>query len=181
MILRQLTTIMVLRDWTGSDGSTPNGDVEFTLTAAMTNEDTGESVPQTKVPAELVNGAIAQSLVANDQTVPATLYEVVENISGATVRSYYISVPSEPPGSRQLSDAVTTQGDLTLESDSGDFTDDDIGSYLFAPGIFATGTQILTVVDSENVTVSTGALTTGTGGSVLVGAQVQLASLDTTV
>ena len=174
-----LTTIIVEKAWQSPDGATPDGVVYFNLSQPITDP---VEVPAVTIPSQLVSGAIAQPLVANDSegAAPVTLYRVTEDVDGATQYSYYVSIPAAPDGSRSVSDAIVVRGEPGLISATAAFTSDDVGSYLFSPSAFVVGTQITAVIDAHTITTSNAALETAASMTVLIGAQVQLASLDQT-
>jgi hypothetical protein len=178
----QVVPIVVVALW-GEPGDTtswPTGEVTFDLTEDIQQPEAIVAKTVRCVPAF---GTFAQQLAANDKDstgeslFPATTqYRVTENLLGAPEQDYYITVPAVPPGSRSVSDGVTTEGMQTLTSASADFTDDDLNAYVLLPQ-FPAGTQISVVLSSSAVTLSTAASASATGVEVLIGASVSLQSL----
>lgn len=174
-----LVPIIVTEDWSGPDNTSPTGIVDFDLSAAITAP--GYVSPNT-VQSNLVNGAVAQELVANDfdsgggVVTPMTQYRVTEGILGAPEQEYYIIVPAAPPGSRSVDDGVIAVGSQILFSETADFTDDDERAYVLLEG-FPPGTQIESVTDSTHAVLTTGSTMVATGVGVLIRASVTLQSL----
>lgn len=176
---------IVVTDSIGSpDGSTPpTGRVQFILT----DEITGPQECAAKViGAGYLAGLIAQQLVANDKDstgaaiVPATtMYQVAQDIDGATPLAFFITVPAVPPGSRTVADCVTTEASTTISSASANFTDDDIGAYVLLDNgdVVVPGTQIAQVLSSTEAVLTTTPQVDLTGVKLMIGASATLAEL----
>lgn len=172
---------VVLGDWTTPGEEVPLGSVEFYLQPALTDLSSGVTVPSRPEVAELSNGAVVQSLVANNapgsELEPTTTqYLVTERVLGAPDESYWISVPAQPAGSRTVTDAVLVQGSSIVTSATAAFSSGDVGSYVFTPGV-PTPAQILSVISSTGATLSESASMGISGQTLVVGASVELASL----
>jgi hypothetical protein len=172
--------IVVQKTW-GDPNATPpaSGTVRFDLTGQLIVG--GEAISPQPAIAKLVAAAINQPLtptygIEGQETTPA-LYQVAEAIQGAPVRRYAIQVPAAPPGSRSVADGVAVQGEATVTSATADFTDDDLGLVLWSPA-FPVGATILDVGSSTSATLSAAALVSATDQELLIGAQVELTSLD---
>lgn len=179
-----LVPIVVTGSWGEPDGTdNPTG----TVTLDLTENITGPSFVTAKiVRAVTAFGALAQQLIANDfdyegtpLTPQTTQYRVTEQLLGSPEQDYYVTIPATPPGARRITDGVLVQGTNLLVSASADFTDADLNSYLLFPyetGI-PVGAQVLSVIDTHTVTMTAGSPITGSGFSVMIGAQVDLAQL----
>lgn len=125
------------------------------------------------------NGAIAVQVYATDDAdaEPADRqYFVREHITGAPGRSYYVTVPAAPAGSRTVADAVVTvAGATVLTSATAAFTGADVGKYVTAPPLDEL-TTIASVTNGTTVVLSRPALEAGTGIPLIIGAQQKLAS-----
>lgn len=174
--------IVVQKTWGDPNSTTPAaGSVRFDLMTGQVLVD-GEAISPQPAIAKLVAAAINQPLtptygITGQATSPG-LYAVAESIQGAPVRRYVIQVPAAPEGSRGVSDGVTVQGSATLSSASADFdADDDEGLVLWSP-VFPVGVTIMEVIDASTARLSQPALLSATGQELLIGAQVDLTSLD---
>lgn len=177
-----LVPIVVMKQFVGADGTPSTGSVTFTLTRNLLDPVDGETVPAVPVKALLdVTGVAAQQLWANDVTglePPNTQYQVVEEVSGGQ-RSYFVTVPHAPPGSRTVTDGAVTQGSALLSSATAAWTSADVGKYLAVPGV-TPGVKVLRVTSGTAATMTTAATATGTGLSVVIGAEVSLTTLEPT-
>jgi hypothetical protein len=173
-----LIPIIVTGSWPTPGANTPSGAVTFTLTAPLTGS--GEIVPVIPIIATLdATGEIAQQLYATDVdelTPPNAQYQVDEQVGGGTTRTYFITVPHEPPGSRSVDDGVLSAGSAVLSSMTATFSATDVGRYVYVVGLPA-GITIRSVTNANEVTLSTTAPRTAEGVSVLIGAQADLAEL----
>ena len=172
--------IVVTEDYSSPDGLTPDGSVSFQLTESMSCGPI--VVGSLSIDAELDQGQLSQILMANDTAgiVPSTTaYQVVQNVEGAAPASFYIVVPSQPVGSRSVTDGVVVLSSGILNSLTADFTGDDVGTVVLCDA-FPVGSTITSVIDAADVEISGPSSLTATGLSVLVGASVTLSSLDTT-
>lgn len=175
-----LVPIIITEDWNRPDGTTPTGSVRFDLLEDITAPG---YVSANTLFTNLAEGAIAQQLYANDAdsdadplTPSTTQYRVTEEILGAPVPEYFITVPAVPPGSRVVADAVTVNGLAVVVSASADFTQDDVGAYVLLPQ-FPPGTQISRVIDGMTASLSTAANATASGVTLMVGASASLSEL----
>lgn len=176
-----LVPIVVTSTYPSPGGGIAWGQVTFTLLETIVDPTDRATVPGGALPPVFLdeNGSIAQQLYANDVeglTPETTQYQVTERISGGTARSYFVTVPAVPPGSRTVSDGVLVAATAQLVSATADFTDADIGAYVLLDG-FSCGTKILSITSSTEATLSTSARAAATGVSVLIGASVDLAQL----
>lgn len=173
--------IVVQKTWGDPNSTTPAaGTVRFDLMTGQLLVD-GEAISPQPAIAKLVNAAVNQPLtptygITGQETGPG-LYAVAESIQGAPVRHYVIQVPAAPEGSRSVSDGITEQGDVDVVSATADFTDDDVGLVLWSPA-FPVGVTVMAVADAHHATLSQAALADATGAQLLIGAQVELTSLD---
>lgn len=93
------TVITVTGHWEDATGNALTGYVEFVLTGAMQDSTNSEIINPTLIPAELVDGAISRTLLANTDstTLPASpdnqQYIVTERIAGSSRPPYLITVP----------------------------------------------------------------------------------------
>lgn len=176
-----IPSIVVQKTWGDPDSTTPaSGTVRFDLTGQLIVG--GEAISLMPAIAKLVEGAINQPLtptygIDGQETSPA-LYWVAEAIQGAPVRRYAVQVPAAPEGSRSVSDGSTVVGTQVITSASAAFTSDDEGLVLWSPA-FPVGVTIMEVLDDHTAQLSGAALTTHAGDvELLIGAQVDLTSLD---
>lgn len=168
--------IVVTKDWADPDSTKPaSGSVRFDLTGQLIIG--GTAVQPRPAIAQLVDAAIAQPLVPTDGGDSEALYNVTEDIQGSPTVRYAIQVPSTPPGSRSVSDAVTTQGSPLLSSATAAFVLGDVGKVVWSPA-YRVGAKVYSLIDGTTVRLTVPAATTGVGVELLVGAQVALTSLD---
>ncbi len=171
------TPIIVTGEFLEPDGSPSAGSLTSSLTLPFSNG--GVSYGGTRFTYFDASGRLAQALVANDDagSAPSDSQWYCEvRVVGAPTISGYISVPSVPPGSRSVTDAVLTDGSTSLTSTTGAFDADDVGVYLFAAGL-PVGCQIASVESSTAVTTTLVATESGSGESLLIGASVPLSDL----
>lgn len=170
--------IVVTDIWPGVD-SPPTGSVQFDLTEAVSLD--GEEWAAVQEQAGLVSGQLAVPLLANDTpgiSPSDSFWLVTERIIGAASRdNYYIRVPSDPPGSRSVTDGAITLGAAMLVSLTADFTPGDVGAYVDTGGITPIGTSIYAFINGSTVQLTNAATKTSSGADVLIGASVSLASL----
>jgi hypothetical protein len=172
---------VVLGMWANSDDSDTTGSVTFLLAPELVDLTGGETVPSKPVIAGLLAGVLVQDLVANDApgselSTTTSQYFVTEEVTGSPSASYWISVPSEPPGSRTVADAVVVNGSNLVTSATAAFTSGDVGAYVFTPEI-PTPARILAVVNSTTAQLSQSAVASGSAQTLVVGASATLASL----
>ena len=176
-----ITRTVVTADFDRPDGSAPAGTVTFSLTGTLRDPATSETVdPGTVVATVSGSGSIAQPVAATDDAgiEPTTRqYYVTVALLGAPTRSFYMTVPHAPPGSRAVADAVATNGSPTVTSATAAFTGADVGKYVFCPA-FPSGAQIVSVTNSTTAVLNASAFQSGTGLAFVVGAQVDLSSVD---
>ncbi len=94
------TQITVTGTFTNSDGTAAAGEVVFTLSKPMNNNDVIEEVSPVVVTLSGA-GTISQVLSANDDTgtTPTDAqWVVIENITGASHREYNVTIPHTAPG-----------------------------------------------------------------------------------
>lgn len=87
-------------NWSDADGETPNGRVTFVLNLSTEAASEDTSISTRPIIAPLLSGVIAQPLVpnVNDDLEPdGSYYVVTEDIVGATVQQYPITVPTGGP------------------------------------------------------------------------------------
>lgn len=173
--------VIVVQKTYGDPNATPpaSGSVRFDLTGQVLVD--GEAISPMPAIAKLAAAAINQPLtpthgITGQSTSPA-LYWVAENIQGAPIRRYAIQVPAAPDGSRSVSDGIAAQGTDNVVSASAAFTSDDEGKVLWSPA-FPVGVTIMEVIDASTAQLSQPALLSDTGLELLIGAQVELTSLD---
>jgi hypothetical protein len=174
-----LITTVVLVSVTTPDGTVPDGSYQFQLTEELTDRDTGQVVSPRPTTPVLTGGQLIVALVANDSpgTTPTTTqYAVTEQVVGSPETSYFVTVPSAPPGSRQVATAEVVSGSAVVDAVGADFTTADVGSYVFCPG-FAPGTTIASVTGPTAATLSRAATASGSGETLVIGASVLLTEI----
>jgi hypothetical protein len=168
--------IVVTKDWVDPDSTVPaSGTVRFDLTGQLIID--GTAVTPRPAIAQLVAGTIAQPLTPTDDGDSPALYWVTEDIQGSPTVRYAVQVPSAPPGSRAVSDGVTVQGDTTVTSATAAWTGGDVGKVVWSPA-FPVGTTVASVTNGTTAVLSAPATLAATGVHLLIGAQVDLTSLD---
>lgn len=168
-----IAEVVVVGSWPAPDGTTRAGEVRLSLSGDIRDAASGVVIPATQQQVYLdENGDIAVQVYATDA---GEAYWVEERIVGATPRSYSLSVPAAPSGSRAVSDAVTVIGVAALSSVAAVFTVDDVDAWVTGPGL-APLTQILAVIDGSHVTLTQPAAATLSGAHAVIGASVDLAA-----
>lgn len=179
-----LVPIIVTDSIASPDGSAPPpGTVQFQLTDEIVLP---QECAAKVIGASYVGGLLRQELVANDldsngdPISPATtMYRCEQNMDGATPRAFFVTVPAVPPGSRVVTDAVTTTGSPLVTSATADFTDDDFDAYVLLDNglVVPAGTTIATVVNSTTISLSWTPQAALTGATLMIGASVALSVL----
>lgn len=165
--------------WTGPNGPARAGRVEVSLTGAMTDAAGGEVVATFTAVARVRRGETALQVPANDAegVEPADRrYFVQEQLAGSAPRSYYVTVPAAPEGSRPVADGRFDEGGSALSSATAEFDGGDVGRYVTADGL-AELTTVVEVLDGQTARISPPALEARVDAAVLIGAQAALADL----
>lgn len=174
-----LAEVVLTAAWPSPDRTPPAGQVVLQLTGDLRDAADGLIVPARSWELNLDdNGAIAVQVYATDDpdALPTDRqYFVRERITGAPARSYYVSVPSAPAGSRLVADAVVASGAVVLTSATAAFTGADVGKYVTAPQLDDL-TKIASVTNGTTVVLTRPAVAAGSGIPLIIGAQQKLAS-----
>lgn len=94
-----MALVTITHQWEAPDGSTPNGQVRFSLSAQSEGAQ-GVTVDAAPVIATLIDGALSQSLMPNldeDGNPDGGFYWVEEQVVGSTPASYPLTLPAGGP------------------------------------------------------------------------------------
>ena len=172
------TPIILTGSFLNPEGLPAAGSVVASLTEAIANG--GQSIGQLVRFAYLdENGNLALAVVSNLDagTSPAgSQWYCTVDLVGSPRTAGYVSVPAAPVGSRSVTDAVTMQNSVVLTSATASFVSGDVGKYVACEGIIPL-TTIAAINSSTSVNLSLPATASGTGLTLLIGAQADLFTL----